>query len=61
MEHATLLLVAICCALDFDFANEEIIIALSENAGDIQGIENLDPNDHTRMNIEIDGFISDAI
>ena len=54
MDDPTLSLVNIFRALSFDFANEDIAIELPDNATDIQGIDNLDPNDKSRMLIDRD-------
>lgn len=37
--------------LSFDFNNEDIVIDLHNNACDVDGVENLDPNDTNRINI----------
>ena len=55
MDDPTLSSANIFRSLSFDFANEEIVIELPDNAGDIQGIDDLDPNDKVRMGIERDG------
>ena len=57
MDNVTLSLAEIFRALAFNFSNEDIHIDLPENADDIQGINNLDPNDITRIRIERDGKI----
>ena len=55
MDDPAMSLANIFRSLSFDFANEEIVIELPDNAVDIQGIEGLDPNDAVRMKIERDG------
>ena len=55
MDDPILLLANIFRLLCFDFANKDINVELPDNASDIQGIDNLDPNDKTRMGIDRDG------
>ena len=56
MDDPTMSLANIFRCICFDFANEDIVIDLPDNACDIQGIEGLDPNDRNRMKIERDGM-----
>ena len=55
MDDPTMSLANIFRSLCFGFANEDIVIDLSDNACDIKGIDNLDPNDPNRMKINRDG------
>lgn len=55
LDDASLSLAAIFRKLSFQFGNEDIVITLPPNAPDVQGIENIDPNDKLRMLIERDG------
>ena len=36
--------------------NENLVIELPENACDVQGIDDLDPNEKSRMSIDRDGI-----
>ena len=38
----------------FDFHNEDIVVVLPKNAGDVDGVDDLDPNDMTRIRIDRD-------
>ena len=40
--------------LCFDFNNDDIIIELPSNACDVEGVENLDPNNMNRITIQRD-------
>ena len=55
MDDPTMSLANIFRLLCFNFANEEIIIELPDNTCDIQGSEDIDPNDATRVKIDRDG------
>ena len=55
LDDASLSLAAIFRKLSFQFGNEDIVITLPPNAPDVQGVENIDPNDKLRMLIERDG------
>ena len=49
MDSPELSVSGIFTSLLFDFCNEDIVIELPENAADIEGIDELDPNDVLRI------------
>ena len=52
MASPQLSIMGIFTRILFDFNNEEIIIELPENAGDVERVDCLDANDLARIRIE---------
>ena len=49
LDDPSLSLSAIYQKLAFDFNNEEIVVQLPDNSEDIEGVQDLDPNDMNRI------------
>ena len=56
-DDPSISLASIFRKLVFQFANEDRITQLLENSRDVDGIENIDMNDRSRMKIDRDGEI----
>ena len=54
MDSPELSVSGIFTRLLFDFCNEEIVIEFPENAADIEGIDELDPNNVLRIRMDRD-------
>ena len=54
MDDPGLSISGIFTRLCFDFNNEEIVVELPNNAHDVDGVENLNPNDLARIKIDRD-------